>query len=462
MVIAPLFATLICINLRFYTSFKKITRILYYLGTFLTILFIEFCIARLIKQDFLIFLLWILGYLFLLFFVTIFISNYKDGSISKQRKRVGISSLIIIPSIYFFSKSPTPFENPNFEKEVVNTLKIKLISTDSLYNASHMDILGDTVAGFYEGRHVEQWEDGGPDYIFSGYFIRSIKDSSYRHIISTNGYSYSDYDLIYSKGSIVLKGDRNGNLIRRLYPDGTQVNYFPYNGDYFHIGNRLIYKNLQILSNDGTFLIFDETAQEMVLEKPGKAFNDLIGNLLIFVENKGGILYLSCLDLDKVEVVWSHFLMSENEGSSSKISDELDLSSVNQVFAYKANDGIYILESLTGKLKWKYRWQFSDIYDNKVFVDEHYTYLSDGSFTRCYERETNKMKWETPNVRLYGLFKEYVIATSLDKFKKLYFFIDRKTGKIIKKVAKSENRKGIRLVGDYIFIDNKNFTNVYQ
>lgn len=459
-VILPLLAILILNNLGYFKSFSGFIRILCYIGIYVLALATEAIFAWTLQQDFPLFSIWLFGYMLFLVIVTFFLSDLRLKLLTIVKRTVGVVSIAVAFFIYFLTKTPEPYKNQLFEKELVKGLDLTLVSKDSLYNAQNLVIVGDTVAGFYTGDYVKVWVDGGPDHISSGYFIRSLKNSAFRYFIDTRGYSSTDYALNYSDSSIILGGNYGGNLIRRVYPDTTEAVYFAYNGPYFPTYNRLIYKNLQILSNHSRFLIFDEVAQKLLFDKPVKSLNTLLGNSLLFVDNVGKSPLLNCLDLEKLKIAWSQPISVVVDGMPARTTNTHDLYMTGRHFVVKGIDAAYVLERRTGSIKWKYQWQFPTVHENFAMIDSNQIYVSDGRLLKSYLMDNWKYSWQIKNAKLYGLYSQFVIASSIDD--KLFIIIQKSSGKILKKIRRSDMISDLRFVGDYVLVKSGNLTAIYK
>lgn len=177
MFISPFLVIVIFINLGYFNSQSKTKRILHCLGLYVFTLSFVLISAWILKYDFPLFFIWLLGYKLLLVAISFLLSYSKFETLLVVRRVVGISSILIIPIIYFLTKAPEPYRNELFESEVVKALDLDLISKDSLYNAEQLVIISDTAAGFYEGDYVERW---WPQLCFFRIFYKII-----------NGYCFS-------------------------------------------------------------------------------------------------------------------------------------------------------------------------------------------------------------------------------------------------------------------------------
>ncbi len=461
MFIIPLLVVLICINLGYFRSHSRINRVLRYIGLYVLALAIEMILPWTLLSDFLSFFVWIFGFALLLVIITFILSYSKPATLLRVRRIVGIAVMLTLPTIYFFIKTPKPHINPLFEKEVAKALDLSLISRDSLYNASHLVIVGDTAAGFYEGNYVERWEDGGPSYVSSGYFMKSLTDSTFQYYWDRKGYNLSDYSMSYSDSSIILYGDSGGKLIRRIYSDTTESNGFVYKGGHFHTAYRIIYKNLQIIGSQERFLVFDEVTQTLVLDKPAKLLNTLLGNSLLFVEKHGKKTSLNYLDLDQLKVTWSRPINVVLYEGPARTTNRQDLYITDKYFVVKAVDAACVLERKTGLTKWKYRWHSSPVtHENFVMIDTSRLFLSDGRLLKSFDLTTGKQNWILKNATLLGLHSKFVIAWSIDQ--KWLLIIDKSSGKILTRIRRSDTSLGIRLIGDYVVVQSGKVTGIYR
>lgn len=342
------------------------------------------------------------------------------------------------------SESPKVL-NPNFEKEMVKALNLKFVNSDTLYRTPFTSVINDTIVGY-------KWHSYGEnekDY----YFLQSLKDLKYRKLFKPNLSITPWYISELKDGCLYFGGP---HVMTSVCMDGTTKEYFKAL-NIIYVSSLVLYKNKVIVSSIRGIYILDIKTQKILRHYRG-AVGFIRDDTFVFY---GGV-YLGCVDLEKLSLVWEIDKRKTNMEVASKDNTITSNTKVKEDYhdtyygtpVSKSRDRFIdntkrIIDSKTGKVL------FSDSKINHLETDGDEGYMGMIDSSAVYLDKNFNIKWVLKYAKIMRSHKNYVIA--IDKSDKNILIIDKVTGKVKNKILrKVQDNYGIQFLGDYIMFNGSN------
>jgi len=351
-----------------------------------------------------------------------------------------------------------------FEKEMVKVLDLKLVSHNPDYRYSRIEIIHDTITGFYQNRL-----NGN---ITEHFFIQSVSNPtkiSKFHNDKLRNSSISHIDD-YRNGCLFF-GAFGLSFMQSICSDGTLSDYFlEYNDTLFYATKVMLYKNKAVLTSKNGLYVFDMGTHRLLWKysfdySPMDGLSVIIEDKLVFTESKSNdgkrFTYVGCLDLNTLQIKWesiiprdADYLYNQEYRSHYTLSQDGNNIIIPQIKA------CYALDLSTGFLKERVTWKgFFTLFNHepRFNVENHMLYVNnynDHTTLLCMDMRTDKVKWKMKNVYYHGLYKKYVVACTADL--EFYLIIDKLNGKVKHKILKPKsNEMDFDFIDKYILINQE-------
>jgi len=364
----------------------------------------------------------------------------------KTKKHIMRLCAFLVVLIAACSESPRVL-NPNFEKEMVKALNIKFVNSDTLYRTPFTSIINDTIVGY-------KWHSYGEndkDY----YFLQSLKNLQYKKIFKSNlGYISPSYINELKEGCLYFGGP---NVMNSVCTDGTTKRYFE-NTDILYVNTVTLYKNKVVVCSMRGIYVLDIKTQKILWHYRHGSVGFRRDNTFVFY---GGV-YLGCVDLDKISLVWEIDKRKTNMKVASKDNTIPSNTKMREdyhdtyygISVSKSRDRFIdntkrIIDSKTGKVL------FSDSKINHLETDGDEGYMGMIDSSAVYLNHDFKIKWALRYAKIMRSHNNYVIA--VDKSEQYLLIIDKITGKVKNKILRQfKDNIGIVFIGDYIMFNGSN------
>lgn len=378
--------------------------------------------------------------------------------------KINVMLVLILAYSFNSCKHNSEPEEEKFEKEMVKALNLKLISHSLDYRYSRIEIIHDTITGFYHnrinGKSVEH------------FFIKSINNPRKVIKFHSDKLRYSSVSHVddYRNGCLFF-GAYGLGFMQSLCPDGTLTDYFMhYNDTLFYATKVMLYKNKAVLTSMNGLYIFDIDTQRLLWKynfgnSPMEGLSVIIGDRLIFTESKKkdgkGFTYVGCLNLNELRTKWESVIPYDADYlyDQKYVAHYTLYQDGNNVIIPQIN-ACYALDLDNGFLKERVPWKgFFTLFnhDPRFNVENHILYVNnynDQTTLLCIDMRTNQVKWKMKNVYYHGLYKKYVVACTSDL--KFYLIIDKLYGKVKHKIFKPKsNQMDFDFIDKYILINQE-------
>jgi outer membrane protein assembly factor BamB len=368
-----------------------------------------------------------------------------------------VCSIIMLVTFIVFLYSCQDYKkvelNPNFRAELVRSLDLKLVATDSLFYSSNMKIANDTIFGYYRSLHNTSYDDIAQNY----YFIKHLNS---REKIFKIHSDFSHVDTL-DRGKIYFSTPP-GCCVITLDTNGRQKEYFAkYQDSLFMSLSMMLYNNrVGIRSMNGLY-VFDLLKQKLIWKYKfpstgivngkiilGKLFFELSKN-----ENKINSVQDSiyCLDLDSGKYSWKIGLKGEDfrgDIGAYKINANKKTGEIEKRIYISTNRRALVLNLETRKIL------YSEAKFSSIQPTNKEGYLLARKDDECFLlNQDYEVLWKVKNFVPVGFHRDYIIGTSLDK--RSYYVLNTATGKQIAKILKNnpDDIEFFMMSNNYILID---------
>ncbi len=358
------------------------------------------------------------------------------------------------------------FNNQNdsdFEKEMVRTLNLKLVNSDSIYNTTDLRVLGDTIVG-HSNNNLKS-----PGF----YFIQNLKDLSKKRLIKRNILETNNEAACITCVTPIEKVS-NGclfflefgrNTVIQLCNDSSATRFFDKEHDSILNVNKVrFFKNLAVLDAFNGIFIYDLNTQKL-LWKQNHSIN--IGLMSIFnskliytyaIKDRPQITtFITCIDLNTLKVIWENKFDGDLTYSATW-QDSQQYYNIIENSAYQIAVPLYhsfqVIDINTGKSIISLPENNNSSFSPSFIFDQDKVFINYSVTLKCYDLSSKNKIWELPAFYLQGSYKKFLIGQSVDT--KNYQIVDKSNGKILYNIQNPDlRRRNVRFIGKYILLNNK-------